>query len=153
MGVIVILILGAVIITIAFGCSKDHSAPTNIIYKALSSPDNVEAVYNSENDVVNVSWTMSDTSGVSGFNIAVSDSNVFDYGEIRNFNVHIAKLVIPYSFTYNAFTYYKPADVDSLILYFTVSAIFKNETFSDFIGPRAVKAGLTYGDSALVLRK
>ena len=142
------------IITIAFGCSKDHSAPTNSVYKALSSPDSVKAVYNSDNDVVKVTWTMSDTSGVNGFSIAVSDSNIFDYGEeIRNFNFQIEGLEFPYAFNYNAFTYYKPADVDSLILYFTVSAIFNNETFSDFIGPRAVKAGLTYGDSALVLRK
>ena len=96
---ILIFLMPILIITIAFGCSKDHSAPTNSVYKALSSPDNVEAVYNSENDVVNVSWAMSDTSGVSGFNIAVSDSNIFDYGEIRNFNVHIAKLGTPFSFT------------------------------------------------------
>jgi len=144
---IIIFLTPILIIAITFGCSKDHSAPTYSTYKTTTSPDSVEATYDSKKDVVNVSWTMSDTSGVGDFFVAVSDSNVFDLGEIRGFysNIDLQESEPPYSYTYDAFTYVS-ADVDSMILYFTVSAVYKSEIFKGFVGPRAKI------DSALVLR-
>ena len=150
---ILIFVTPILMIVIAFGCSKDHSSPTFSTYKATSSPDSVVATYDSDEDIVDVTWTMSDTTGVIDYYVAVSDSNVFDYGEEKKgFFTNLASLTPPYAFKYLAKTYV-PADVDSLILYFTVSAVYKNENFNGFIGPRAVEPGLTYGDSALVLRK
>jgi len=125
-----------------YGCSKDHEAPTYSKYKLADSPENVEATYVADKDVVNVVWTMADTSGVGAYFVAVSDSSVFDEGETRGFNT--AYGVNEYE--YDAATYV-PADIDSTILYFTVSAVYKNEVFNYFIGPRAVI------DSAVVLRK
>ena len=150
---ILIFLTPILIIIIAFGCSKDHSAPTNSIYKTASSPDNVNAVYDPANDIVDVSWTMSDTSGVKDFFVAVSDSNIFDAGKTRSFYTNYEKLEPPYSYPYNATIYHDPAAVDSLILYFNVSAVYKNNVFNNYIGPRAVKPGKTYGDSSYVIRK
>jgi len=46
------------------------------------------------------------------------------------------------------------ADEDSFIVYFTVSAVYTNDEFFEFIGPRAVvDRNSTYADSALILRK
>jgi len=150
---ILIFLTPILIIAIVFGCSKDHSAPTNSIYKIASSPDSVKAVYDPVDDEVNVSWIMSDTAGVKDFFVAVSDSNIFDAGQTRGFYTNYKKLEPPYNFIYEATTYYNPAEVDSIILYFNVSAVYKNDVFNDYIGPRAVKPGKTYGDSAFVVRK
>jgi len=152
---ILIFVTPILMIILAFGCSKDHSAPTLSVYKAASSPDSVIATYDAKKDIVNVTWSMSDTTGIIDYYIAVSDSNVFDYGnEKKGYFANLAPLKPPYAFTYQASTFVPKSEYgDSLILYFTVSAVYKNEIFNGFIGPRAVKPGLTYGDSALVYRK
>jgi len=139
---IVIFLTPILIIGIIFGCSKDHSAPTYAKYKATKTPENVQATYNTSKDAVDVAWTMADTVGVGAYFVAVSDSSVFDKGNTRGFNTGYGVS----KYTYEAFTYI-PASVDSIILYFTVSAVYKNETFNYFVGPRAKV------DSALVLRK
>ena len=125
-----------------YGCSKDNVAPTYSTYKLAKSPENVEATYDAGKDIVNVAWTMADTSGVGAYFVAVSDSSVFDEGETRGFNTVYGVN----EYEYDAATYI-PAATDSIILYFAVSAVYKNEVFNYFIGPRAVI------DSALVLRK
>jgi len=143
---IIIFLTPILIIAIAIGCSKDHSAPTFSTYKATSSPDSVVATYDKTKDVVDVTWDMSDTSGVGDYFVSVSDSNVFDLGKVRGFYANLTEFAPPHKFVYNAATYVA-GDVDSMILYFTVSAVYKNETFKGFIGPRAKV------DSALVYRK
>jgi len=143
-----ILLTPILIFAVVFGCSKDHEAPTYSTYKKLTSPDDFEATYDSAKDVVDLSWTMADTSGVIDFMVAVSDSSIFDDGELYLFptNMKLDTAVSPYKSLYDA-SKRIDADVDSLIMYFTVSAIFDDATFNQFIGPRAVI------DSALVLRK
>ena len=140
---IIIFLTPILIFAVVFGCSKDHEAPTFGTYKALSTPENVEATYDPGNDVVNVSWTMADTSGVIAYSVAVSDSSVFDSGKIREF--HTEEYGVS-EYEYKESTYVD-AEVKSIILYFTVSAVFNNETFNYFIGPRAEV------DSALVNRE
>ena len=139
---IIIFLTPILIFAVVFGCSKDHEAPTFGTYKTISTPENVEATYDSGKDVVNVSWTMADTSGVIAYSVAVSDSSVFDSGEIREFPTGYGVS----EYEYKASTYVD-AEVKSLVLYFTVSAVFNNETFNYFIGPRAE------ADSALVNRE
>lgn len=140
---IVILLTPIMIFVAVYGCSKDHEAPTNSLYGSLKSPSDVVATYDSAKDVVNVKWAMADTSGVVDFVLSVSDSSVFDKGEVRMFPTNIKMTVTPYTTTYDAATYVD-AKIDSTILYFTVSAVFKNQTYNYFVGPRAVI------DSALV---
>ena len=142
---ILICLLPVLLFVIAYGCSKDHEAPTFQAFKATSNPESVEATYDSGQDVVNINWTMSDINGVNDFVIAVSDSSVFDDGEVRSFPMNLESLTPPFSYVYDA-SLYVPADVDSLILYYTVSAVYENEIFHAFVGPRAEV------DSALVLR-
>ena len=146
----VVFLIPILIFAIALGCSKDNSAPTYSPYDDTSSPENVNAVYDSSEDEVNVSWSMSDTTGVFDFFFAVSDSSIFDEGNVNVFYwkslTDFESLVSPLSCTYPT-SVYVPAEIDSLILYFTVSAVYKNETFNSFIGPRAEI------DSALVFRK
>jgi len=142
----VIILTPILIFVIALGCSKDNSAPTYSPYDDTSSPENVNAMYDSSKDEVNVSWSMNDTTGVFDFFFAVSDSSAFDEGNVNVFYTDVQSLVSPFSYTYPTSVYVQ-ADIDSLILYFTVSAVYKNETFNSFIGPRAEI------DSALVFRK
>jgi len=143
---IVIFMTPILMLAFAYGCSKDHKDVTFEIFKATSRPENLLATYVPAQDVVNLTWTMSNTSGVDDFLIARSDSSDFDLGEIWTQFTNLESISPPFMFTYNTSTYV-PADVDSLILYFTVSAVYKNETFKSFVGPRAEV------DSALVLRK
>ncbi len=138
-----------ILVIFALGCSKDHEAPTFSKYKAISKPVNVEATYDPGQDVVNVTWEMTETAGTTDFLVAVSDSNVFDLGNIREFFTNMEEnelSVQPYDYIYDVSTYVDTA-VDSMILYFTVSAVYTNETFRFFVGQRAQI------DSALVLRR
>ncbi|MFC1694399.1 hypothetical protein ACFL1R_12950 [Candidatus Latescibacterota bacterium] len=143
---IVIFMTPILMLAFAYGCSKDHEDVTFETFKITSSPGNLLATYDPAQDIVNLTWTMSETSGVGDFLIARSDSSDFDLGEIWTQFANMKSISPPFMFTYNA-SRYIPADVDSLILYFTVSAVYDNETFSSFVGPRAEV------DSALVFRK
>lgn len=133
-----------VAVIIAFGCSKDHDAPTfNTISNNSSAPDNVIATYvlNETTDAVNVSWTMADTAGVIDYLVTVSDSSNFNIGKVFEYysNIDEADLVVqPYDYDYDIATYQNVAEGDSIILYFTVSAVYTNDTFRRFIGPRSV---------------
>lgn len=143
---IVILLTPIMILAAVYGCSKDHDAPTFSLYAKLKSPTDVVATYDSAKDVVNVTWNMADTASVADFVLTVSDSSVFDEGEVRMFPTNTKTFVSPYKATYEAKTYVD-ASIDSTVMYFTVSAVYKNATYNYFVGPRATI------DSALVKRK
>ncbi len=148
------------ILAIIYSCSKDHQAPTFSQYEKTSEPSNVVATYNSDNDSISVVWTMEDTDGVVDYLVAWSDSNVFDFGRRANQTVMEADdTEVKNGITLDASSVLKKmnlvyANEDSLIVYFTVSAVYTNDEFFEFIGPRAVvdRSG-TYADSALILRK
>lgn len=140
------ILLAPVVIVAAIGCSKDHEAPTYDVYGRAETPENLVATYDPDTDNVTLEWTMNDMTGVEDFYISVSDSSVHDYGKVAPLFINTGDTVSPFLYDYNVATNYAAADVDSLILYFTVSAVYNNVTFNQFIGPRAVV------DSALVLR-
>ena len=142
---IAIVLAPVIILVAAFGCEKDHDAPTFGVYGTADTPEDLVATYDPGDDVVNLEWNMADMDGVIDFFVSVSDSSVFDLGTVTPFYVNTDNTVSPFTYEYNA-TMYVPADVDSTVLYFTVSAVYDNESFNSYIGPRAVV------DSALVLR-
>ena len=88
---IVILLTPIVILAAVYGCSKDHDAPTYSTFKQLSSPSEVVATYDPAKDVVDVSWSMTETTGVVDFVLSVSDSSVFDDGQVRIFSTNVWK--------------------------------------------------------------
>ena len=143
---IIILLTPIVLLAVIFGCDKDHESPTYSTYNQLSSPSDVVATYDTADDAVDVSWNMDDMSDVVNFVLTVSDSSLFDEGNVRMFSTNVDVDSAPYSTVYDA-SVHVDAALDSVIMYYTVSAVFKNDTFNYFTGPRAVI------DSALVLRK
>jgi len=141
------------ILAIMYGCSKDHNAPTFSQYEKTSAPTEVIATYDEDDDIINVVWTMDDTEGVDDYLVAWSDSNVFDEGNRADQYVKQPEdAVLNKEISLDAndvmkkMTYLQAADIDSFIVYFTVSAVYNNEAFVNFIGPRAEV------DSALILR-
>lgn len=148
------------ILAIIYSCSKEHQAPTFSQYEKTSEPTDVFATYNSDNDSINVVWKMEDTAGVVDYLVAWSDSNVFDEGKPGyQFVKGVLDTVLKNEITLNATDVLKKmklvyANEDSFIVYFTVSAVYTNDEFFGFIGPRAVvDRNGTYADSALILRK
>jgi hypothetical protein len=136
------------IMTIAYGCSKDHQAPTFSKYEGfLKKPQNIIATFSKSKDEFNLTWDMSDTNSVEMYFVAWSDSNVFDLGKQGDEYTNSLKL----SYTLNATRVLKSmgytAPKDSFIVYFTVSAVYNNIQFKEFSGPRSAV------DSALVYRK
>jgi len=149
-----------IILAIIYGCSKDHSAPTFSQYEETSEPTDVVAAYDKDDDSINVAWTMEDTDGVENYLVAWSDSNVFDEGKPGDQYVkEVGDTELKKEITLDATDVLKKmdlmyADKDSFIVYFTVSAVYTNVEFFEFIGPRAVvDRNGTYADSALILRK
>jgi hypothetical protein len=132
---IAIVLAPIIILVVAFGCGKDHDAPTYGVYSNAEAPENLVATYDPDNDVVNLLWSMADMDGVTDFFVSVSDSSVFDLGTVTPFYVNTTNTVSPFAFEYDATTYVM---ADSTIMYFTVSAVYDNETFNKYIGPRAV---------------
>jgi hypothetical protein len=141
---ILVFIVPMMIMLIAFGCNKDNSAPTFRTFQNIPSPDSVLATYNRALDTVDITWIMADTSGVADYYIEVSDSSSMDAGKIYT-NAFFGNSLTQ-NFSYKAWRYI-PSTVDSLTLYFTVSALLNNETLTNFIGPRSAIG------SALVYRK
>ncbi len=142
-------------LTFLYGCSKDHDAPSFSLYETTSEPVNVVAAYNKGDDNIQVIWEMVNTEGIEDYLVAWSDSNVFDLGNtIDEFVKKPGDVVLNTEITMKAdyvlkkmsSAYLQVADIDSFIVYFTVSAVYKNEEFNSFIGPRAEV------DSALILR-
>jgi len=133
---IILLLTPLVILAAVYGCSKDHDAPTYSTYNQLKGPSEVAAAYNPAEDVVDISWSMTDMSGVVDFVLSVSDSSIFDEGDVRMFSTNVPNLTGPFSTTYDV-SVYVGQDVENVVRYFTVSAVFKNETFNYFTGPRS----------------
>lgn len=139
------------IMTIAYGCSKDHQAPTFSKYEDFFNkrkPQNLIASFTKSKDEFNLVWDMSDTNSVEMYFVAWSDSNVFDLGKQGDEYTNSLKL----SYTLNATRVLKSmgyiAPKDSFIVYFTVSAVCDTTgLFKEFSGPRSAV------DSALVYRK
>ena len=138
-----------------YGCSKDHDAPSFSLYEVTSAPDSVVATYNKGADNIKVKWEMGNPEGIENYLVAWSDSNVFDLGNTTDEYVKKpGDVVLNKELTMKAddvlkkmsSAYLQVADIDSFIVYFTVSAVYKNEEFNYFIGPRAEV------DSALILR-
>jgi len=156
-----LIFLTIIFIIINFACSKEHDPPTLSVFKGIFSPDSLVATHNKIPDVIDVTWQMTKIENVIDFIVSVSDSNVFDLGITKDFHAHTDKdtsgIVIndtTFSYVYDSKNLNpatavgeKKAYGDSLILYFTVSALYDDENYIMFIGPRAVI------DSALIYRK
>ena len=138
-----------------YGCSKDHDAPSFSLYESTSAPVNVVAAYSKGDDNIQIIWEMVNTEGIENYLVAWSDSNVFDLGNTTDEYVKKpGDVVLATDITMKAddvlkklsSAYLQVADIDSFIVYFKVSAVYNNEEFNYFIGPRAEV------DSALILR-
>jgi len=149
----ILLFLASVLIIIsAFACSKDNVAPSFSAFEKAQKPTNFLASFFkntvAKDDSIRLTWDMPDTSSITNFIFAWSDSNVFDLGnkgdEYTNnglkttYTLQTKKVLQRMGYVSNP---------DSFIVYFTVSAVYNNKELTDFIGPRAVI------DSALVYRK
>ncbi|MCE5252356.1 hypothetical protein LLG96_19320 [bacterium] len=150
---IFIFMAPVLLLAIMYGCSKDHSSPTFSLYDSTSSPVNVLATYDKGGDLIKVSWSMENTEDVANYLVAWSDSNVFDYGKTYDQFVKLpedvslkTEISLDTNDVLKKMEYYKAADIDSFIVYFTVSAVYNNKDFNYFIGPRAEV------DSVLILR-
>ena len=131
MKIISFFIVPIFLVVIALGCSKDHSAPTFAKYAVASKPTDVEATYNSLTQSVNVTWIMSNTTGVVDYYVSISDSSDFDFGNL----ILRATNSLDRSYSFNVVDYVQPGT--STVLYLTVSAVYKNENLNYFVGPRA----------------
>ena len=137
-----------------YSCSKDHDAPSFSQYEKTSKPVNVVATYNDDDEDIKVDWEMVNSEGVENYLVAWSDSNVFDEGiKYDKYVKEVGETVLNNDITLEAdyvlktMGYLQAADIDSFIVYFTVSAVYNIEDqFNYFIGPRAEV------DSALILR-
>jgi hypothetical protein len=139
----------SLIITIAFGCSKDNVAPSFSQFDQTKKPVNVIATYfqnkTAKTDSVRLTWDMPDTTSVTNYFISWSDSGNFDLGNVRNTYTNSLKN----SFTLQATNimksmgYTQSPDTLSHIVYFTVSALYNNKELFDFIGPRSIAASDT----------
>ena len=133
------------ILFIILSCSKDHDSPTFSNYDISTKPVNVVASYDNDSDAVNVNWDLNATTDVVDYVVSVSDSSDFDFGNVNPYIVHSTDIT-EMSFLFEVKNYLA-ADVESKILYFTVSAVYKNDDLNYFIGPRA-----DIPDSAFVKR-
>ena len=141
----IIFLTPILILIIVLSCSKDHDNPTFGNYKIATKPVSVVASYDKDTDAVNVNWDLNATTDVVDYVVSVSDSSDFDMGTVYPYIVHSTDITdMSYLFDVKN---YLAANVDSKILYFTVSAVYKNEILNYFIGPRA-----DIPDSALVTR-
>ena len=127
---IFIILTPIIIVIIALGCSKDHNAPTFSKY-VTPKPTNVQATYDADNNVVEITWDMDNPTGVKDYYVAVSDSSLFDMGYV------FTKVVGSTEKNYTLDVTFIPADDIETVLYITVSAIFDSESLKNFVGPRA----------------
>ena len=131
----IIFLTPILILFIVVSCSKEHDAPTFGKYGIAQKPVNVVASYDTDTDIVNVTWNIIETTSVVDFIVSVSDSSDFDMGNVNPYITHSTDITdMSYLFEVKN---YLSADVDSTILYFTVSAVYKEENLNYFIGPRA----------------
>lgn len=145
---IIVFLTPVLIAAVMYGCSKDHESPTFSKYEGfMKKPETFEASFQRSTDEFSLKWTMPDTNSVTKYYIAWSDSNVFDLGKRASIFTETAQTdyTVSVSQVLRSLTY--EASKDSFIVYFTVAALYSNETFNEFIGPRSVV------DSALVYKK
>ena len=149
------------IMTIAYGCSKDHEAPTFSKYGDLMKPpQKLIATYSKSKNQFDLTWQMPDTNSVKTYFVAWSDSNVFDLGKTADtftdsvttgYSPEKCAALLDATWVFKTMGYI--AAKDSFIVYFTVSAVYNKYDengkiqFDEFIGPRSVV------DSALVYKK
>ena len=138
------------IITIAYGCSKDNVAPSFSVFEQTKRPVNLVASFFkntvAKTDSIRVTWIMSDMTSVTNFLVSWSDSSVFDFGRVQNEYTNSLKTTYTLQTTkvLKSMGYTSVPDTLLHTVYFTVSAIYNKKDLTDFIGPRAVV------DSALV---
>jgi hypothetical protein len=147
---ILFFLASALIIMIAYGCSKDNVAPSFSIFEKTTKPVNLVASFFkntvAKTDSIRLKWDMQDTTSVENYLISWSDSSSFDLGHVQNDYANSLKTTITLQTTnvFKSMGYATVPDTLSHIVYFTVSAVYKNNSLNHFIGPRAVI------DSALV---
>ncbi|MDP2982000.1 MAG: hypothetical protein Q8O92_01550 [Candidatus Latescibacter sp.] len=147
---IVFFLATALIITIAYGCSKDNVAPSFSVFEQTKRPVNLVASFFkntvAKTDSIRLTWSMPDTTSVTNYLVSWSDSSVFDLGKVRDEYTNSLKTTYTLQTTkvLKSMGYTTVPDTLLHVVYFTVSALYNNKTLTDFIGPRAVV------DSALV---
>lgn len=155
---ILFFLAAALIITIAFGCSKDNVAPSFSVFEQTKRPENLVATFFkntvAKTDSIRVTWGMPVMTSVTNFLVSWSDSSVFDSGRVQNEYTNSLKTTYTLQTTkvLKSMGYTSVPDTLLHIVYFTVSAVYdnslvemdKNKVLTNFIGPRAVI------DSALV---
>jgi hypothetical protein len=140
----------ALIITIAYGCSKDNVAPSFSVFSKTQRPVSLVASFFkntvAKTDSIRVTWAMPDTTSVVNYLVSWSDSSLFDLGHVQTDYTNSLKTTITYQTTnvLKSMGYVSVPDTLLHVVYFTVAAVYKNTDLNDFIGPRAVI------DSALV---
>jgi hypothetical protein len=148
---ILFFLASALIIILAYGCSKDNVAPSFSVFAKTTRPVNLVASFFkntvAKTDSIRLKWDMQDTTSVENYLISWSDSSSFDSGHVQSDYANSLKTTITLQTTnvFKSMGYTTVPDTLSHIVYFTVSAVYKkNSSLIDFVGPRAVI------DSALV---
>ena len=132
------------IITIAYGCSKDNVAPSFSVFQKTQKPVNLVATFFkntvAKTDSIRLTWDMPDTTSVTNFLVAWSDSSSFDLGILGDEYTNSLKTTYTLQTTkvLKRMGYITVPDTLLHIVYFTVSAIYNNKDLNNFIGPRAV---------------
>lgn len=126
------------IFIVVYGCSKDNEAPTFTKYNiAVNKPTNINASYDIDEDVVNVTWAMNYTANilekVVGYEISISDSISFYKGNLHNTIPTVSTMT---NYQVDAGKYVS-SEVSLKVLYFNVSAIFDLGDQEHFVGSRA----------------
>lgn len=142
----------SLIITIAFGCSKDNVAPSFSKFNQTKMPVNLVATYFqnkvAKTDSIRLTWDMPDTTSVTNFLVSWSDSSNFDLGNVRDTYTNVP-VSLKITFTLQATNvlksigYTSVPDTLSHMVYFTVSALYNNKELVNFIGPRSIAASDT----------
>ncbi len=145
---IIVFLAPALIAAVFLGCSKDHDPAGFGKYESfMKKPANLVATFERSTDEISLSWEMPDTNSVKMFSVAWSDSNVFDLGRRSSEFTGDVNTTRKMSVSHVLRAIGQPANADSFIVYFTISALYSNETFNEFVGPRSDV------DSALVYKK
>lgn len=139
---IMLFLAPAILATVVVGCGKDHEAPTFDTYSVLVAPTSFVASYDSASAVFSLSWSLTDTASVSGYNIAFSDTSTFEGGNSADVMTNtldstytitptiLLKKLLRTKMQNDSLNYN-----DSLIVYFKVAAVYNDSTFMQFVGP------------------
>jgi len=141
---ILLFLATSLMITIAFGCSKDNVAPSFSTYSQTKKPVNLVATFfkNSvaKTDSIRLTWDMTDTTSVTNYLISWSDSSNFDLGNVREAYINTLKTTCTLQTTnvLKSMGYTTVPDTLQHVVYFTVSALYNNSNLVNFVGPRSV---------------